>query len=432
MTDDRPLLGRGPRRRRRHPAVAAVPGGRAQVPARPHRQRAHAAPGDLRPAGAARRGPRSGRHRPRPTATRCVAQLPGPSARRAVLAEPSARDSMAAIGLAAALLERARPRRRDGLVRRRPRDRRPRRLRASAVRDAPSTSPATAGWSPSASSRPSRPRRSATSTLGDAARRPRRRRAVRGVRGEAVGRGGRGATSPPGATAGTPACSSSGPRVLLDLLAAGTRSSPPPCATIAADPDRLDELLAGAAQDRARPRRRRARGRRRAGRDRAGVVRLGRRRRLRLAGHAARADDGGRCRAHGARRRRAWCRPSTPPAWSCPRAGARSRWSAWTTSSSSTPPTPLLVTTRARAPGGQGRRRRAQGVRPRRPDLSAVGRAATLAATGSRRVGLGGVGVGVLEHERVRAAPLSAEQYWHTPDLLAWCRSRRCRRPTSG
>ena len=35
-----------------------------------------------------------------------VAQLPG-STRRAVLAEPSPRDSMAAIGLAAAMLERA-------------------------------------------------------------------------------------------------------------------------------------------------------------------------------------------------------------------------------------------------------------------------------------------------------------------------------------
>ena len=104
----RGLLGGDPGRRCGHPAVAAVPRRGAQVPPRPDRDGALAAAVHLGPAGAAVRRPRHGGHR-------CAAR--GRGARRScrtcrpanLLAEPSPRDSMAAIGLAAAVLERARP-----------------------------------------------------------------------------------------------------------------------------------------------------------------------------------------------------------------------------------------------------------------------------------------------------------------------------------
>ena len=57
------LLGRRARGRRRHPALAAQPGGPAQVPPRPHRQRTLAAADHHRPARAAHR--RAGRRRHR-------------------------------------------------------------------------------------------------------------------------------------------------------------------------------------------------------------------------------------------------------------------------------------------------------------------------------------------------------------------------------
>ena len=104
MTVDRQLLGRRARRRGGHPAVAAVAVVVAEVPARPDRHRAVAAAGHLRPAGAAGRGPlrrgdRRGAPR-RPSPPSCPRCRP-----TAIVAEPSARDSMAAIGLAAAILE---------------------------------------------------------------------------------------------------------------------------------------------------------------------------------------------------------------------------------------------------------------------------------------------------------------------------------------
>ena len=68
-------------------------------------------------------GPAGRRHGSRPRDA-VAAQLPDLGS-DAILAEPSPRDSMAAIGLAAAVVERRDPRRRDRLVRRRPRHRRP-------------------------------------------------------------------------------------------------------------------------------------------------------------------------------------------------------------------------------------------------------------------------------------------------------------------
>ena len=139
--------------------------------------------------------------------------------RTSVLAEPSARDSMAAIGLAAALLERSRPGRGDGLLRRRPRDRRPARPSPTCVRDRRRGRPRRTGWSRSASSRRSRPRRSATSTSATPCRAT---PAHAGCRSSSRSRRSRWprSTSPPAATAGTPACSWSARRVLLDLLGA--------------------------------------------------------------------------------------------------------------------------------------------------------------------------------------------------------------------
>ena len=154
-----------------------------------------------------------------------VAQLPELGA-DAVIAEPSARDSMAAIGLAAALLEVPRPGRGHGLLRRRPRHRRHRRLprgrghrrggrprglagddrhRAHPPRDRLRLHPRrrcprrrSRARSRSASSSRSRPRRS-----------PRR--------------------TSKRATAGTPACSSPDPACCSTSSPSRTRASPPRC-----------------------------------------------------------------------------------------------------------------------------------------------------------------------------------------------------------
>ena len=106
---DRRLLQRHPRRRRGLAPVAALPRRRAQVPARPHRIRPDAA--------AATRG--TGSRRSRATTAIMVvtgrahraaveAQLPELADHNVVL-ESEPRDSTAAIGLAAAILERREP-----------------------------------------------------------------------------------------------------------------------------------------------------------------------------------------------------------------------------------------------------------------------------------------------------------------------------------
>ena len=129
---DRPLLGRDPGRRRRHPAVAALAGLGAEVPPRPHRLGPHAAAGHRRPAvapgrrpvrggdrgGAPRRGPRAAaRARPRRPPHRARApRLHG-------------RDRPGRGGAGA-----HRPRGGDGLLRRRPRDPRPGDVRGDGAR----------------------------------------------------------------------------------------------------------------------------------------------------------------------------------------------------------------------------------------------------------------------------------------------------------
>ena len=226
MSVDRPFLGRHPGRRCRHPALAAVALLGPQVPARPARR------GPDPPAGDATTGWRrwpsdrvvvvTGQaHR-----EAVLAQLPevGPDS---VIAEPSARDSMAAIGLAAALLERSDPDavmgsfaadhvitdpdalRRGRTPRRR---RRARRLAGHArhradlpvlgLRLRPRRRPASRAtpvppWSPSSS------------------------RSRRWPRPRAISR--------PAATAGTPACSWSARPCCSTCSAAGTPSSPRPC-----------------------------------------------------------------------------------------------------------------------------------------------------------------------------------------------------------
>ena len=95
---------RRPRRRCGHPPVAAVARRPPEVPARPDRLGPHAAAGDGRPAapahGRRRRARRDGRAA---RARRSPRSCPSSGAAD-VLAEPSPRDSMAAIGLAAAVL----------------------------------------------------------------------------------------------------------------------------------------------------------------------------------------------------------------------------------------------------------------------------------------------------------------------------------------
>ncbi len=158
----------------------------------------------------------------------------------AILGEPSPRDSMAAIGLAAALLERADP---DAVMgsfaadhviadqacvrrRRSPRRRRrPRRL-AGHPRD-----------------------RADLPVLGVRLRPPRRRprraprrRPGRRVRREAVSATSPRRTSPPAATAGTPACSSPAPRCCWTCSPMVTRPSPADLRAIAAEPALLEEV----------------------------------------------------------------------------------------------------------------------------------------------------------------------------------------------
>ena len=170
-----------------------------------------------------------------------LAELPGVDP-EAVVAEPAPRDSMAAIGLAAAMLERADPAGRDGLLRRRPRRRRPGGLRGRRGAGR-SRSPARTGWSPWASPRPTPPPASATST--SASRCP----ATRGRTARSRSSRSRRPTSPSSTstaarTAGTPACSWPGPGCCSTCWPRATRTSPQRLRTIAAEPERLDELWA--------------------------------------------------------------------------------------------------------------------------------------------------------------------------------------------
>ena len=187
---------------------------------------------------AERPGARGDRRRaPRPGASRsCPSSAPS-----RVVAEPSPRDSMAAIGLAAALLERDDP---DAVM-------------GSFAADHVIGDPdgLRAGRDPGRRGRArrlaghhrhradgSRPRRSATSDRA-ASCGARGRLRGRGVRGEAERRASPGATSRPATTAGTPGCSSSGRRVLLDLLGRlAPRLRRRSCASSRPTPDRLDEV----------------------------------------------------------------------------------------------------------------------------------------------------------------------------------------------
>ena len=308
---------------------------------------------------------------------RARASCPGCDA--AVLAEPSPRDSMAAIGLAAAVLERRDPDAvmgsfaADHVIA----DEAPSR---EAVRRAASRSPATAGWSRSAS-RPTHPstafgyvqlgeraspgtRRRRTPCVefvekpdADIAPRvPRHRRVPlerRHVRGPAD------------------ACCSTCWRSGTPGFAAALRA-------IAAEPGAARRAVAGAAAkiaiDHAVAEPAAAAGR-------VAVVpadaRLGRHRRLRLARRPARAD--GRL-GDRARRRRTACAAVDAAVWWCPAPAAVSPSSASTTSWSSTPRTPCWSPP-GRTRRGQGRGRTGlRGGRPGRPDLRAAGRRPQIAS----------------------------------------------------
>ena len=162
------------------------------------------------------------------------------------------------------------------------------------------------------------------------------------------------------ATGGTPACSWSAPACCSTCSRAGDPDFAAALREHRRRPDAARRAVAGAAEDRARPRGRRAGRRRRPGGDRARRLRLGRHRRLRL----ARRDCSATPRSAtvlgdaepGARRRQR-------PASSCRRPAGSSPWSASTTWSSSTPRTRCWSTTRARGQDVKAGRRRAQGRR---------------------------------------------------------------------
>ena len=146
-----------------------------------------------------------------------------------VVAEPSPRDSMAAIGLRRRAARARGPGRGDGLVRRRPRDRRPRGVRPG--RDPGGRRrPGRLAGHRRHPARPCRPRPSATCA------RARRWPVTTGrswSRSSSRSRRSRwpGATSRPAPTAGTPACSSSARGCCSTCWPRGIPASRRPCAT---------------------------------------------------------------------------------------------------------------------------------------------------------------------------------------------------------
>ena len=290
----------------------------------------------LGPADAADRRQRHGRHRcpaRRGGARAAAGTGRGQPARRAVAAGLDGRDRAGRRGPGA-----ARPGRRDRLVRRRPRHRRRRGvpgLRARGRRGGP------AGLRRHDRDRadPPRDRRSATSTSGTRCR-------SRVPRGRS--RSSEFVEKPDAATAGAWLATgeyrwNAGMFVVRAVGAARPpRDVParagerPAAAGGRAGP--AGRAVAGADQDRDRPRRRGAGGRRRPGRRRARRLRLGRRGRLLLARVAGRRHRG-RAGAEDPRRRATTSSSTTPGAWSCRGPGARWPCSAWTTSSWWTPRT---------------------------------------------------------------------------------------------
>ena len=200
--------------------------GCAEVPARPHRRRTHAAAVDLGPARAPGRGTTACWWSPgRAHADAVRAQLPGlPAAEnllgRAVAARLDGRDRAGRRGAGA-----ARPRGRDRLVRRRPRHR-----RRGGVPGAVAQAVAVAreGWVVTVGIAPTRAAdRLRLHPLRAGPRRRRRAgRAVRRrVRREARRRDRRSATSRTAGYRGTRACSSCAPPVLLDHLRAAAAAA---------------------------------------------------------------------------------------------------------------------------------------------------------------------------------------------------------------
>ncbi len=211
-------------------------------------------------------------------------QLPGLGASQ-VLAEPSPRDSMAAIGLAAAVIERRDP---DAVIGSFAADHviPDQGAFEAVIREAAAV--ARDGHLVTIGVEPTWPATGfgyirAGEPLPGAAHRAAGRR----VRREAGCRAGRARMSPLASSAGTQACSWFGPRRLLDLLEQWHPELARGLRAIAADPARLAGGVARPDQDRHRPRRRRARGGCRSRRRRARPLRVGRRRGLREPGDAA-------------------------------------------------------------------------------------------------------------------------------------------------
>ena len=429
---DRQLLGRDPGRRRRHPALAAVP-------LRRRRSSCTTSPA----AGTSLlqdtwtgwpRWPRtaSWSSPARRTGRRSLAQLPaarpGRGDRRAVAARLDGRDRAGRRPARA-----ARPRRRHGLVRRRPRDRRPRRVRRRRC-GSPSRPPrdGLAGHA-RASSRPSRPSAFGYIHLGEELPGHAGAHAVREFVEKPSTADRRGVPRDRRATAGTPACSSSGRRCCWTCSPQWHPEFAAALRAIAADPDRLDELWPDAAEDRARPRHRRAGRRRRAG-------------------------------SRSCRRRSTGTTSATSTRWPTllahrrRRRGHRVLGDAGAVRRSSTPRGLVVPAVGPGGRGGRARRRRrrrhpgrAAGDDPRagpgrqadrgelqetagRPDLVELTESASTERSPgvrSHSAGLGGVGVGVLQHEVVQRLAGDVGAVLEDADLLRRVGLARRRRPTS-
>ena len=299
----------------------------------------------------------------------------------------------------------ARPRRGDGLLRRRPRHRRP----ATAFARGGARSPVEVARDGLAGHPRHRTRRSRPSAfgyihLGDAARRapgraapcaefvekPSAARAPRVRRDRAT-------------TAGTPACSWSAPACCSTCWPRWHPDFAAALRAIAADPDAARRALADAAEDRPRPRRRRARRRRPAGSPCVPAASAGTTSATSTPRRAAWRQDGRRASPSSATP--PWCRPLDATGLVVPRSGRVVAVVGLDDVVVVDTRDALLVTTRPRAQDVKQVDRRLRGRRRPRPT--------------SDRVGLGRVDVGVLLHERSRAAPLGAEQYCQTPTCFA-------------
>ena len=278
--------------------------------------------------------------------TPCVEQLPdarpGRGAGRAVAARLDGRDRPGRRDARA-----PRPRRGDGLVRRRPRDRRPRRVRARPC--ALAVEVARDGWLVTLGIEPTFPSPAfGYIHLGDAAGRARRARARCGSSSRSRRPRSPRSTSRPARYRWNAGMFVVRPGVLLDLLgrvAPGVRGR----AARRSPPTRRGSTSCGRRCRRSRsttpsP----SRPPTPAGSPSCRRLRLGRHRRLRLAGRAARR----RRRTRGvdrARRRGAGARASTPPAWWCRGSGRVVAVVGLDDVVVVDTPDALLVTTRARA-----------------------------------------------------------------------------------